>query len=459
MHSLTRRTGALGLTILAVLTTGVVRAATYGSDYPAAWDARALPLVEFVENARGHRFKHPVPVSFLPDAEFEKKVADPGADPDEDREATEAYAASLRALGLLDGDVDLVKERDAVLRSSIVGLYVPEEEAVFVRGTTLDPYQRVTLVHELTHVLQDQYFDLEEIGGSSAVTALIEGDATRIEDQYYGSLSVADTERYDEAEAAASEAGGDGPEILGDLLGFPYVFGPVLLDVLTQEDGNAAVDRAFRRPPFQEAQVLDPVAYPTTDEAAEVPLPALPTGAEALDDGDDFGQFSLFLVLSGQLGYSRALAAVADWQGDVIQSYELDGRTCVAIDVEMGTSASRTALLSAAEAWGKGLGADVGYARDRVTIRACDPGKGSVVRSTSATSAFSLLAARASVIHFSMNHGDDYSVGRCIADGVITGLGPQRQQDLYSDDLSDSRTAELRRLFENSTDRCRPSSG
>ena len=54
-----------------------------------------------------------------------------------------------------------------------------------------------TLVHELTHVLQDQHFDLEaktkevedDSAASSASDALVEGDARRIESEWRNSLA------------------------------------------------------------------------------------------------------------------------------------------------------------------------------------------------------------------------------------------------------------------------------
>ena len=48
---------------------------------------------------------------------------------------------------------------------------------------------RVTLAHELTHVLQDQHFDLERLADpdfdrADELRAMAEGDAGRIEDAY-----------------------------------------------------------------------------------------------------------------------------------------------------------------------------------------------------------------------------------------------------------------------------------
>ena len=74
-----------------------------------------------------------------------------------------------------------------------------------IRGKNLaDVATRVTVVHELTHALQDQHFDLNKLtdatktsGADTALTALIEGDAVRVENKYVDALSKADQNAYD----------------------------------------------------------------------------------------------------------------------------------------------------------------------------------------------------------------------------------------------------------------------
>ena len=72
----------------------------------------------------------------------------------------------------------------------------------------------MTLAHELTHVLQDQHFDLRKIearaaedeerrgGSSGAMLALIEGDANRVEETYLKGLGPVDRERVRPSAAA-----------------------------------------------------------------------------------------------------------------------------------------------------------------------------------------------------------------------------------------------------------------
>ena len=75
-----------------------------------------------------------------------------------------------------------------------------------MRGTEVTPGLAVTLVHELTHVLQDQVFDLDRYhesdeeptsGETFAFDSLVEGDADRIEQLYTDTLDPATQDAID----------------------------------------------------------------------------------------------------------------------------------------------------------------------------------------------------------------------------------------------------------------------
>lgn len=408
------------------------------------WDPRVLPMVEFVEKERGLRFKRAVPVSFLDDAEFEKKVATPAAESAEDKADLVRFVGQLRALGLLRGDVDIEKAYDDLTSASIIGLYVPKEKAAFVRGTELTPAVRVTLVHELTHVLQDQYFDLEKMrddapgGDTTAVTALIEGDATRIEEAYQEQLSTRDERAYllEQAEAARAARGRttNVPAFLGDFLRFPYVFGPVLLDTLTDSGGNAGVDRAFRDPPTSEAQVVDPIAYPVAVDPVEVPTPKVPAGAKVRDDPGPFGQVFLFEVLGSQLGYDEAWAAVQGWRGDQFVGYEQGSVACVAADIRMVDPGTADRLDRTARRWATRVaGATVTTRGSTVSLRSCDPGRLGRPLPRQMPSAFDVLVVRTQILHELTGSGSSYVVGRCVADAVVADARAGGYRDLTAD--------------------------
>ena len=459
-----KRTLAIGAAALAVLATGIVRATTSSPEPKTVthWDARVLPLVQFVESKRGLSFKHPVPVSFLDDAAFNKQVAVPAPQSKKDKADIDKGLAELRALGLIGAGVDLSAQLDTLAKSSVIGLYVPAKHAVFVRGTTLDAYARVTLTHELTHVLQDQYFDLTKLkkdapgGDTTAVTALIEGDAVRIQNLYEKQLSASDRKDYADAQtrdATRAKAAVDVPAVLSDFLSFSYVFGPVLLATLTQEDGNHAVDNAFRHPPSEEAQVIDPGRHRLTEKPLSLPSPTLPAGATRTDKPAPFGQVSLFEVLGSRLDYTTSWNAVADWQGDTSLPYTLHGRTCFAIDVQTSAADPLTAALNS---WATHVpGATVGRAHGLVTLRSCDPGARAVAPPKAATSSFGILEARAQIILQILSSGGDFALARCAADGLIAALGPEHQSELTASTLPPARLTEIQRLAATAGQHCR----
>src|SRR3546814_375683 len=142
------------------------------SDHPDEWDSRVADLIPIVEKERGLEFKHPVHVDFRSEKDFRKDMtADEGDLTQEDKDELEQTSGLLRALGLLKSDVDLFKQMNALTGEGTLGFYSFEDKRIRVRGDKMTPAVTKTLVHELTHALQDQHFDLgkkfDEIGRAS----------------------------------------------------------------------------------------------------------------------------------------------------------------------------------------------------------------------------------------------------------------------------------------------------
>ncbi|HEX2578478.1 MAG TPA: hypothetical protein VHK88_19185, partial [Aquihabitans sp.] len=152
------------LVVLALVAGGAYVVLRGGKQYPSAWDPRVAPIARWVADERDLEFDHPVEVQFLSEEEYSKAATGGEAveDPDQDAALDDALA-QLRALGLVSGEVDLGEASDTLSDSGTLAYYDPSAEKVFVRGTKLTPSLRVTLAHELVHVLQDQAFDLERI--------------------------------------------------------------------------------------------------------------------------------------------------------------------------------------------------------------------------------------------------------------------------------------------------------
>jgi uncharacterized protein DUF6782 len=407
---------------------------------PAQWDRRILPLVRFVEKHRKLAFEHPIPVEFLTDAAFEKRVRhDDVKVSASDRRAAQREVGELRALGLVHGDVDLIGAEKDLNGSDTLGYYDQNAKKMVIRGTDLkDTETRVTVVHELTHADQDQHFDLNKLddatkssGAEAALTALVEGDATRIEDQYLSSLSKSEQDAYDKAlnreldankPGDASGALANVPPVLGLFDDAPYDFGEPFVDALAAKNGTTALDGAFRHPPTTEQEIVDPVVYFSNLQPLKVAVPKLAAGEKRQGSPDDFGALSLFLMLDSRIGFDGALRAVEAWGGDRYVSFRRDDRTCVEAAFRGRTKADTTSLSTTLKAWaaaGPAGAATVTGGPSVVTLTACDVGGGTAPSYDALSAAVDTMTARVEVIGQIVGGGASPAAATCIGDRFV----------------------------------------
>lgn len=336
-----------------------------GPDHPDEWDARVRDYVDFVEKERGLEFEHPVYVDFLTEKEFEKEVTSDESDLAEDEIAEiEEVAGVMRAVGLLDPDTNLLDSLNELMAGGVIGLYDPEDERIRMRGTELTPDVRSTLVHELTHALQDQHFDLEEkseqheedddTSAAAVWSALLEGDADRIETAWAASLPAKERRAVEKAQAAVADSAledlADVPPFLLTQISSSYAFGAGLISLIGELDGKDAVDGLFTSPPTSEEVLTDPWTASDRQAAWPVDEPDVPDGAEEVDSGT-FGAPSLLFMLAERISPRTALVAADGWGGDQYVAYEQDGRTCVRLDYVADSKRDATELTSALRAW------------------------------------------------------------------------------------------------------------
>ena len=316
----------------------------------AGIEAVVRTLQGFVERERGLAFKWPVDVTLLAGDAFEARLVEGG---DEELEEVRDAEAVLRAMGMLDRDVDLVETVRAFSAGAVLGFYDTETKELVVRGAEPTPLVRTVLVHELLHALEDQHFDLErdELGDEAFLgfQALVEGSAIRIEDRYRGSLSRRERLSLGVEELRhVARVPGDVPRVVEALFGFPYAYGPDLVDAVVRAGGQARLDAAFADPPASTEQVLDPADYLRGDEPRTVPVPA--ADGPAFDDGE-IGELFLVLMLDAELRSGDAQEAADGWGGDRYVAWPDGDRTCVRMDFLMDTEADADELAGALARW------------------------------------------------------------------------------------------------------------
>ena len=176
-----------------------------------------LPKLElFVEQARGHRFTKPLAVTPLGNKAFVAALikADGVSKPNADA------GASPKGLHLLPPDFDANAPGSY---DDIGGFYDSKTKHLYVRSITLNPLAQSIIAHEMTHALDDEYFDLTKIqraGENSdqdeAIRSLIEGDARAVENRFNKALTTQrkaqeDAERSALLGAIEAQAGGGAP--------------------------------------------------------------------------------------------------------------------------------------------------------------------------------------------------------------------------------------------------------
>lgn len=184
------------------------------------------------------------------------------------------------------------------------------------------------LVHELTHVLQDQHFDAEAMLDEKldndrllARTAIFEGDANRVMHRYQkvDVCSELTEDRILETMRERLKGRGQIPRALELVMSFPYPYGERYLCELEKREGKESVARVFSRLPESTLEVV------TGDKSVSAPPMLDASAAEALHS-DRLGAFTVVALLSNYLSLEKSYAFLKLWREDLARlSREKDG--------------------------------------------------------------------------------------------------------------------------------------
>ena len=320
-----------------------------------AFDAGATEVARFVEATRGHPFRDQVRVDLVGDALFTQLLLDDFESGIVDIHTTEV---TLKALGVLPPDADLVTEVQQSLSAGVIGFYDPSSGQLVIRGTELTPFTRTTLAHELTHALDDQWFDLDRAAmagaGSDAqfgFQALVEGTASWVEEAWSASRSPGEraAATTEAREFGRNMAVGDFSVAVVQIVESPYTLGLEFVRSISAVDGAPAIDRAFESPPISSEQILHPEKY----AARELPINvAAPKSDGPMVIEETLGELDLTAVLSTSLAPAIARGAGEGWGGDryVVWSNS-SGASCIRLDVVGDTPADSASIADALRLW------------------------------------------------------------------------------------------------------------
>jgi hypothetical protein len=322
---------------------------------PAGEAEQALfeELVAFVEATRGFTFETLPTLS----------VVEPGKIDVDDLYGDDEWVAidesRFHALGILDRDTDYLTFLDAWSNSSFIGYYDPATDEMVVTATDAGwgPAVQATIVHELVHAVQERRGELTradkiwQVGGAEAsdvFDALLEGEATLLEDLYTESLPArARWLRWEEESALAGEPGP--PNSYFDYTSYyPYDIGVQVMTAAFDAGGWDAVDALFDDPPSTTEQLEYPEA-PTSAYEELIEVPDLTVRGFDVVEEEQWGKNNLDAYLLNALPPDESTSWADDW-------YRLhwDGTTAVIVhhlrgDDQAATNRMAVALIAHCE--------------------------------------------------------------------------------------------------------------
>ncbi len=309
---------------------------------------------------RGLPWKFPVPADVITRAEmrkdFEQQVRDELKPAVYERELKLA-----RRMGILAADEDPIQLMLTFMEKGVAGYYDPKRRHFYVVDGLSGDAQRPTILHELVHALEDQYFDLrkqveplEEDGDATfAMKCVQEGSAETARKLYEKEnpkvARVAQEEqRKSPDNAAMLKAITTVPAslVVGTLLN--YQTGPAFVSRAVGKEYAATMAKLYADPPRTQEQVMRPSKFlgPNRDLPRTITWPA--GLAAAVGDGwaglkpSPVGELDLALWLdrwvggtngrltekslgSGRYYSAEAATAAEGWDGAYVQVLEEGG--------------------------------------------------------------------------------------------------------------------------------------
>jgi hypothetical protein len=250
-----------------------------------------------------------------------------------------------KGLGMLPLETDLREVYLTLLGSQVAGFYDTDTEIMNViptigddPGESLSLTEQIIYVHEYTHALQDQHFNLDRLQSeeladqpdqSLALLALVEGDATAVMNLYTQAATAQNPFAALGLLIEGVQAGNlflpEGiPTALVSELAFPYEDGLNFVVNVYEDGGWEAINAAYENPPTTTEQVLHPDKYLAGEGALNVVLGdrglAPSTKWETIWD-TTLGEFYLREHLRAGLSRTQSARAAAGWGGDHFRLY------------------------------------------------------------------------------------------------------------------------------------------
>ena len=248
----------------------------------------------------------------------------------------------FKALGIIPKSFQYKKGIIDLYLSQLAGYYDPEKDQYVMAGWMPEMMQFPIAVHELTHALQDQHYDLDEYldptklssDEGMARSALIEGDASLVMYDYMneqiGKSPLKDQEDISSlvlqmiAGTALSGGFSKAPKSLQAMLLFPYTSGSVFAHSLLRGGGYKNISKAYGRLPKTTKEILHPELYKNAWQQPKINTEKIykkyGIDAEQISYQDNLGEFIVSTLLN-----ESAPTLAAGLQNDLAIFVEADG--------------------------------------------------------------------------------------------------------------------------------------
>jgi hypothetical protein len=245
-----------------------------------------------------------------------------------------------RTLGLISEDFNYKEELVKLYTSQVGGYYDPKKKRYAMPTWLPDLMQQAIAVHELTHALQDQHFNLtsfmdnktHSVDQLMAHQALVEGDATAVMTDFsHRELDQSKIEDLANVDSLVLQqtlsmmfipSFQKAPRAISYSMLFPYSSGLRFVHSLLRKDSYKAVDKAFLKPPQTTEEILHPEKYGSAASEFRI-IPASEVLQHAglltntpIDYSTVFGEFNIGLFLATVSGPEIGSQTATGWGGD-----------------------------------------------------------------------------------------------------------------------------------------------
>lgn len=315
-------------------------------------------LQNIISRLRDLEFKSSVTVDNKDRDDLKKKMVsdiEKNAAPEE----TAKIKKALLKFGLVPPELDMDKFMTDLYTEQIAGYYDSETKELYTispggSGSSVEPeqpkdvfgvpWERLTVIHEMTHALQDQHFDLRSLPMDSmdnddlatAVKSLVEGEATFVMYDYLlrqAGMNMILTS--DMSESTEEKIQGANPSLIDQAplyikegLIFPYIKGVEFIKFVKGREGWGAIDKMYADLPASTEQILHPQKYlpESRDYPTSVKLPefndVLPPDKWQLLLQNVMGELNIDILMRQFLPTLKTERIAAGWDGDTFMVWE-----------------------------------------------------------------------------------------------------------------------------------------